>query len=162
MHGVVHDIGSLTVSIPLSITLIIIFPFRDGGLKPAIHTAHSDGEINAAFGTNALSSFNSCPQHRQIPLLQTSSRSKKKRRKGRRPGAGANVYNMTVKFFTVPISQSKRPTWVSKRGYNKPCTVALEGDIHKKNGVVPRCMLQRLLPTPVILCRQIHDYRMDR
>jgi hypothetical protein len=69
---------------------------------------------------------------------------------------------MTVKFFTVPISQSKRPTWVSKRGYNKPRTVALEGDIHEKNGVVPRCMLQRLLPTPVILCRQIHDYRMDR
>ena len=84
MHGVVHDIGSLTVSIPLSITLIIIFPFRGGRLKPAIHTAHSDGKINAAFGTNALSSFNSYPQHRQIPLLQTSSRSKKGERGGGR------------------------------------------------------------------------------
>jgi hypothetical protein len=80
----IHNIGSLTVSIPLSITLIIIFPFRGGRLKPAIHTAHSDGEINAAFGTNALSSFNSCPQHRRIPLLQTSSRSKKGERGGGR------------------------------------------------------------------------------
>jgi hypothetical protein len=132
----IHNIGSLTVSIPLSITLVIISIFRGSRPKPAMYTTYPESKINAEFEQmHFLASIHVLDIIRN-PLLQTSSRSKKSMRKGRRPGAEANVYNTTVKSFFLQFqkSQSKRPTWVSKMGYNKPRTVALVRDIHEKNG----------------------------
>jgi hypothetical protein len=100
----IHDNGSLTVFIPLSITLVIIYPFRGGRLKPAIHTTYTISRINAALRTNAYSSLISYPRHHQTPYADIQPLKKRGFEKGRRPGAEANVYNTTAKrfLFTVP------------------------------------------------------------
>jgi hypothetical protein len=148
--------GSLTVSVPLSITLdsnIPLFPkVAVAGPSQPIHTTHS--KINAAIQQNASLSMPFIPSTSSTPYTDTQPL-KKEDVETWRPGAEANVYNTDT---SVPESQSnKRPTWVSKRGtINHACSA--RGDTTRRKVWFPdACMLQRLLPTPVILCRQIHN-----
>lgn len=87
-------VGSLTVSIPLSITLDNNSPFLSAvvGSDRARHyhlfpNQHRHGICHAF----AISYHNII----KTPYMQTSSRSKSRMRKVWRPGAEANVYNNT-------------------------------------------------------------------